>query len=180
MPNFLKSDGTVDTDALIKETRRVLTQIKQEVEMVLNSDKGQRWLNELTNTLAFNASDNKEALVTVKNQICELPEFCQQWIDLAVANNETFVFFVRTKAQEIYSSDTQKDYYLALYIRHDQLVALIRVLTKLVKELKRWLELPASKVIFDPVFVGLVDYALEKQIYLEAEAIYKARLKVTK
>jgi hypothetical protein len=175
---FLRSDGTVDTEALVTETKETLTQIKQKIELVLNSDKGQRWLNELTNILAFRTEGDKEELMTVKKQLSELPEFCQQWIDLAVANNETFIFFVRTKAQEIFSNDTKKDYYLALYIRHDQLVALIRVLTNLTVELERLVELPVSQVIKDPIFYGLVDYALEKQIYLEAEAVYKTRQKV--
>jgi hypothetical protein len=67
-----------------------------------------------------------------------------------------------------------------LAIRHDQLIALIRVLNKLIGHMNRWVLMKPDKVMDDGVFWGLSEYPVEKQIYLEAEKVHQEREKTTK
>jgi hypothetical protein len=117
----------------------------------------------------------RQQALTVIDQLVHLPQFIQTWMSTALDSAQRFEFFIMTKAHELNSGDQQKDYYWALQIRHDQLVALVRVVEMLLDKMKLWASLRPAQVLDDPVFAGLTEYNVEQQIFLEAERIYKER-----
>jgi hypothetical protein len=117
----------------------------------------------------------KTKAIAVINQLVHLPHYIQMWIDMAVDTPERFEFFVMAKAHEMHSNDQTNDYYWALQIRHDQLIALIDVLSILILQMKQWIVRPPKLLFDDSVFSGLTDIGIEDQVYLQAEKIYKDR-----
>src|SRR5690606_33816058 len=104
-----------------------------------------------------------------------LPQYIESWIARSVDSNERFEFFIAAKAEEIKSGDQSRDYFWALQIRHDQLIAVVRVSSRLIEVLQKWITQSPDEVIDDELFHGLVETNLEEQIYLEAENIHKQR-----
>lgn len=116
-----------------------------------------------------------EMVGLVIRQIIYLPNYIQMWIDTAVDTTERFDFFVLTKAHELKSGDQEHDYFWAMQIRHDQMVALVNVLDMLLKKIKVWVSDIPQNMFDDPVFLGLIAVNIEDQVYLEAEKVYKER-----
>ena len=114
----------------------------------------------------------------MENQLTSLEQMIGVWIATALDSPERLEFFVLSKAEEIKSGDQQRDYFWALQIRHDQLVALVDVLRALAAHLHRYVKMDPTSVINDATFQGLTEYGIEKQIYLEAENIHKHREKI--
>lgn len=136
--------------------------------------------DKLTQTVRERVTDaDKDKALLAVDQLRHLPQFIDTWISTALDTTERFDFFVLTKAHELNSSDQTNDYYWALQIRHDQLVALVTVVSMLLDKMKIWKSLRPVEVLDDPVFAGLTVYDVEKQIYLEAERIYQERQKIT-
>lgn len=121
----------------------------------------------------------REKVISVFAQLRQLPEYIDMWMETAVDTPERFDFFVLAKAHELKSGDQQKDYFWAIQIRHDQLVALVRVLDLLLDKMKLWVTLRPDKILEDPVFAGLTTYGVEDQVYMEAERVYTERQRMS-
>src|SRR5690606_25371296 len=117
----------------------------------------------------------KELYLEVLNEIDTLPKYIQSWIDKSVDSPERFEFFVGSKAEEISTGDEKKDYFWAMQIRHDQLIAVTRVIGRLLEIIEKWVVLDPAAIYQEEVFQGLSEYSIEKQVYLEAENIHKSR-----
>lgn len=177
MALFIDSNSVVDKEGLRLFVLNQLTIMKLKAEelCVERADFWKRLRLVITDTLL--ESEQEKALRAV-DQLIGLPYYISTWIETAVDSAERFGFFVMTKAHELKSGEQDKDYFWALQIRHDQLVALVRVLEILLDTMKLWVSLRPEKVLDDPLFSGLTEFGLEEQVFLEAEKIYNERMKI--
>lgn len=173
---FIDENSAIDKEALRQYINNELLRVFKLAEMYVNGEDYQLFWQELHNKIGvLEDKKEKEKLVGVESQLKDLPEFIYKWIESSVESVERFDFFIATKAEDIGSGDQQHDYFWALQIRHDQLVALVKVLDTLMGHMKNWVKMSAGSVLSDGVFLGLTDYSVEDQIYLEAEKIHKQR-----
>lgn len=178
---FVSSSSVVDKEALQEYVLKKLRESRDRADYLINSSHGATFWNEFhQEILNQRDSDNYQGLVNVEGQINKLSMFIDTWISNAVDTKERFEFFIMTKAQEIGSGDEQKDYFWAMQIRHDQLVGLVRVLTSFLNHLESIVQNGAIKALRDPVILGLIDYSIEDQVYLEAEKVHVEREKLSK
>lgn len=175
---FVDKNSEIDREAMRTYVLAELTQLKDQVGEIVLDDKHQPVWKQLHDFIVTHVPDQeKDKALNLENQIKNLPQYLNQWIETSVDSPERLEFFIGSKAEEIKSGDQQRDYFWALQIRHDQLVALVRVVSRLVNELNQWLQLEPKEIFQEPVFQGLLDFSIEDQIYLEAENIQKQRSK---
>ncbi len=174
---FVNASSQVDREALRTHVLGRLVELKKTADVVC-IDRISFWERV---EMAANQSlgDEKSSVVVLIHQLVRLPQYIETWIETAVDTPERFEFFVLSKAHELGSSDQQKDYFWALQIRHDQLIALVRVLDMLMDKIKLWTSLRPAQLFDDPVFAGLVECGVEDQVYLEAEKVYRERQQIT-
>lgn len=174
---FIDAASRVDKEGLRVYVLTEMQRYKEIAEKVCVTNRTY-WerLNAVAATTLYD-EDRQKALKVI-DQLLYLPQFIGTWISTALDSSERFEFFVMAKAHELNSGDQQRDYYWGMQIRHDQLVALVRVIEMLLDKMKLWLSLRPNEVLSDPVFSGLTEYDVEQQIFLEAERIYKERQKI--
>lgn len=170
---FVDKTSAIDREALRQYVFSGLKNYRDRVEAVIFAERHRDFFNTLHGLIL--ASPDKDALLRVESQIKELPDFIETWIHTAVDTSERLEFFIASKATEIKSGDQNHDYFWALQIRHDQLVGLIRVLDVLVAYLEVWVTKKPEEVLADPVFLGISDHSVEKQVYYEAEKVHAER-----
>jgi hypothetical protein len=116
------------------------------------------------NTLHYMLSDT---------EFDHISQFAKQWINEHLSDHITFEQSVRAKAWELNSGDHLSDYYTALLLRRDQLLAARDVF----REYTRFL-----RDIFsderENVMKALKGFDFDKGIYLRAEEYQKAREKL--
>lgn len=174
---FIDNNSEIDREAMRLGVLKELTQLKDRFSHLIFDEGNQSFWKTLHDCIATQLEDQleKDKALNLETQLRNLPQYVDQWIQTSVDTTERLEFFISAKAEEIKSGDQQKDYFWAMQIRHDQLVAVVRVLSKLYNELNQWINLQPSMVVDEPVFQGLLDYSIEDQIYLEAENIQKTR-----
>lgn len=175
-PLFVSKTGEILTQQLVAYTADKLTALAGEAEVLVEGERYRGFWTKLKALIAEAEVKPKEEYRRIEQQLVHLPEFIDQWRRMAVDTPERFEFFVKVKAQEIASGDENHDYYWALQIRHDQLMALVTVVQLLVHYLREWVKTDPEVLLDDAVFLGLASRSLEEQIYLEAEAIHGRRL----
>lgn len=177
MAIFIDAASRVDREGLRTYVLAEMQKYREVAETVCVTNR-QFWDRLQAVVATVLVDDERQKALKVIDQLTHLPQFIDTWIQTALDSAERFEFFVMAKAHELNSGDQQRDYYWGLQIRHDQLVALVRVIEMLLDKMKLWLSLRPKEVLSDPVFSGLTAYDVEQQIYLEAERIYRDRQKV--
>lgn len=175
---FVDAQSRVDREGLRNYVVAQLMELRQRIE-TLNTDYRTFWDKAEVIAKKQLLEKEQEKVSSVFAQLRQLPEYIGMWMETAVDTPERFDFFVLAKAHELKSGDQQKDYFWAIQIRHDQLVALVKVLDLLVDKMKLWVSLRPDKILDDPVFAGLTEYGIEDQVYMEAERVCKERQRVT-
>lgn len=175
---FIDANSRVEKEALRRYVHEELVKFKQEARVLISDPLRVKFWSGLHNKISTKTPEaDKERMQEVEKQLTGLESYIQNWIDTAVDSPERFEFFILTKAEEIRGGNQENDYFWALQIRHDQLLALVKVLEKLLEHIRRFVEMSASKTIKDPVFKGLMEFGIEDQVYLEAEKIHRKRQK---
>ena len=113
-----------------------------------------------------------------QSQLLGLCGFIDSYIKTALDSLERFELFVQVKAIELKSKDQQHDYFWALQIRHDQVVAVVEVVEKIVGLASSWSGMSVDKILKDEEYIKLTHTSIEDQVYLEAERVYKERNKI--
>jgi hypothetical protein len=127
------------------------------------------------------SQENKLKLINYRksqSQLLGLGGFIDSYIKTALDSSERFELFVQVKAVELKSKDQQHDYFWALQIRHDQVVAIVEVIEKIVRLVDSWSEMNAKDILEDEEYLKLAHTSIEDQVYLEAERVYKERNKI--
>lgn len=173
---YIDQNSDIDSEALRTHTLRQL-QIQKEIASQLFSDQHTLFWNKVHDSIvtADLSTEETKKYLSLEDQLHNLVQYIDRWIHTSVDSPERFHFFVAAKAEEIRSGNADKDYFWALQIRHDQLIAVVRVISRLHESIEEWFKRAPSEVISDPIFQGLLDYNVEDQIYLEAENTHKAR-----
>jgi hypothetical protein len=170
---FVDTMTSVDKEGLRQFVLSRLIELKRVADIVCLDHK-EVW--EHAQSVAPNILKKDERqVIDVLEQLKHLPGYITSWIETAVDSPERLDFFVLSKANELHSGDQKKDYFWALQIRHDQLVALVHVLELLLDKMNVWVWMEPSHLFDDPVFAGLTTCSIEQQVYLEAERIYHER-----
>lgn len=113
-----------------------------------------------------------------QSQLLGLCGFIDAYIKTSLDSMERFELFVQIKALELISKDQQNDYFWALQIRHDQVVAVVEVIEKIVRLTNSWSSMSVDEILQDKEYVKLSYTSVEDQVYLEAERVYKERNKI--
>ena len=174
MALFISSTSSVDKESLQQYVLSQLTKLKGRVDVVIEGDEYKQYWGEVESLVA----GNLKARGAVQ-QVKRLSEYIKIWIKTSVDSNKRFEFFILTKAQEIDSGDQKKDYYWAMQIRHDQMVALVRVITNVVSQIEVLVDRPSKELIKDPLIKGIIEHSIEDQVYLEAEKVHSEREKLS-
>jgi hypothetical protein len=178
---FIDKNSNIDKDAMRLYVMAKLMTFRDEFNVLLkNHDHSAFWESLHNKIVSLPDDSEKNSYLKVESQILRLGDFIDTWIHTAVDSPERLEFFVQVKATEIRSGDAHHDYFWALQIRHDQLVAMVKVLETLREVISKWVNMPPEKVINSGVFQGLTEYSVEDQMYLEAENIQRQREKVSK
>lgn len=175
---FVDENSSVDREALRNYINTQLSELKVHAqELITDSTKISFWNKLRDNVITLNeaSESEKEAYTLLINQICNLPKYIDKWRVTSVDTTERLEFFVASKAEEINSGDQEHDYFWALQIRHDQLISVVRVISRLLETIEKWVTQQPIYVLDDPVFQGLLEYDIEEQIFLEAKFIHEQR-----
>ena len=130
---------------------------------------------------AVSVEENKLRLDTYRksqSQLLGLCGFIDSYIKTALDSAERFEFFVQVKALELISKDQNNDYFWALQIRHDQVVAVVGVIEKIIRLVSSWSRMSVDEILSDEEYLKLAHTSIEDQVYLEAERVYKERNKI--
>jgi hypothetical protein len=166
----------IDKNGLRQQVLDELSEIRQQVHYLLTSATHRLFWERLHQTILDQTEDEaKKQYLEVEKQLLELEAYVSKWIESSVESVERFEFFILAKAQEVGSGDQDKDYYWALTIRRDQLLGLISVLKTLIRHLATLVEMEGREVLEDPVIVGMTEYPIDTQVFLEAEKAHKLR-----
>lgn len=174
---FYSEENDIDKEALRVFVSQQLLKLRDQYIELLEDEQYQQFWDQLHDLIATTKDDQKEKREQLYQSFRVLPKYIQDWINKSVANQEMFEFFITSKAEEIKSGNQDHDYFWAIQIRHDQLVAVIHVLARLYQEMSHWVKLKPRSVLDHPVFLGLLDYSIDEQVYLEAEQLHKNRQK---
>lgn len=172
---FVDSDGNVQVSQLRESIFSELTRLETRFEYLLETNKSKKTLHDLHVSILEFTTEDKTRYLRGYSQIVGITVFIHTWIQTSVETKERMSFFVESKASELKTGDAQKDYYWALCIRHDQLIALTSVVSALERHLTRWIDMTIEAILEDDTFLGLCDISLEEQIYLEAEKVRERR-----
>lgn len=177
---FIDENSKIDKEALRQHVLKELNRLVGVLEKLIHGPENKKFWDGLHAYLATEyEGKDKDRCLGVERQIKGLISFIEGWVKTSVDSTERFEFFIQTKASEIRSGDEPKDYFWALQIRHDQLVALVKVLTDLTDVIKKWVQMKPAKVVADEEYAKLKEYEVEDRIFFEAEKINKNRKKMT-
>jgi hypothetical protein len=175
-PSFIQNYHSIDREAMRLYILQTLTELRSKAETVIFAPEHQPFWDSLHNAIGATQNEpQQQKLRRVEEQLRGIIHFIDEWKHTAVDTSERLDLFVRIKAAELLTGDQDKDYYWAMRIRHDQLVALCRVLTLLLDQIASWVTQAPLAVLEDAVFLGLTQYSLEQQVYLEAQQVHKER-----
>ena len=166
-----------DNNQLKKEDLRIfildqfnhyLTQLHDPLHLIQNH---QLW-TKLSDQAAIAQNDDHlkacQAITTLDKQV-------QYWIKEGVETPQRFEFFILSKAAQLNSGDQNRDYYHAMLIRHDQLLAVNHVLGQAIKHITNCLKLPQQEIRNSDDFRFFYLRTIEERIFKTAQLIYKTR-----
>lgn len=143
-------------------------------QIILLANKPEFWTK--IKDLAHLSKDEK--LILAITTIVAIPKQLKILYRSSVQDKNSFDTFIITKAAEISSGDRSKDYFLAMKIRNDQLLASIYVYSEAYNHLTFCLELNAQDVLKHPSFIYFGEKNFDVRIYEVAQQFYQARLKL--
>jgi len=109
-------------------------------------------------------------------EIKSLPNYVSHWITDLVDSQERFEFTIMTKATEINSSDPEYNYFYALLVRHDQLLAAVFVFRQDLVNLTHLTKLDLDPSIIDsPAFNYFTTHNFQDRVYFMAQEIFAQR-----
>ena len=166
-----------DGNKLQKEELRtyvldILQTIREELDYYLHQPSLSSLWEHVSNFCSY--THNKECQQGAQ-RILKLIEGIDFWIREGVSSPERFEFFVLSKATELSTGDTDKDYYHALMIRHDQLLAVTLVFKQALEELKECTKLEANQMMYSPHFQFFMESDIDSRIFTLAEQFFQIR-----
>ncbi|MGI5828412.1 MAG: hypothetical protein ACOX6V_05325 [Patescibacteria group bacterium] len=154
-----------------------LTTIRKEFDYYLHTPNMSDLWNQVGNLSSFTTNRTyQDACRRVLNLTNEI-DF---WIKECVSSEQHLEFFILSKASELNSGDKDRDYYNALLIRHDQLLAVTEVFKTALDNLKACSKLPSNCIIHSKEFEYFIEKDLKTRIFELAEEFYVTRKELGK
>lgn len=174
---FLDNQQKIQKEGLREYSLKKLTMHLNWVSFwVQGSENVSRW-----NSLAdyISSHDREPEYETWKkglDQIMIIPKTIKGWINDHVDSVERLEFSISSKAAELASGDDLHDYYMALTIRHDQLLACVEVLGDAVVKLGEIIKMNDNQAILESEAFGFfASKEMETYIYELAQSICSER-----
>mgnify|MGYP001213456277 CR=1 FL=1 len=114
------------------------------------------------------------------DQIMGLPATIRGWNSDHCESIERLEFSIASKAAELATGDDNQDYYTALTIRHDQLLACTQVMDTAIENLGQLVKLDnMEEMIQSEPFGWFMNKDIDTYIYESAREVYELRNKLT-
>lgn len=178
---FIDAKSNVDKEALRQHVLTELESYLVRAEAVIHGEQEQHYWHAVHNLIGLiNNSQERGKWLKAELQLVNLDQFIKGWLSTAVESSERFEFFILSKAEEIASGDQQHDYFWALQIRHDQLVALVDVTDQWLIKMEKMVKKAPKSALTSSGLKPLIQRPIEEEIYLKAEEINQERKKLAK
>jgi len=173
MINLFTKNNKLNAEDLRLYTKKQFTHIYTQFEEIIHSPQKQTYWQKLRDFGITKQIKNTEEAF---RNIFSLLDQIDLWYQKSVRDKPTFEFFIRSKAAELNSGDQIKDYYHALMIRHDQLLAVVFYFSQALFYLRQSLEKTPKHFFDSQSFKYFATCSSENQIYLVAELFYQVRI----
>ena len=172
---FFNADKQLDSEALRCFALETLQKLAKRSEQCISSAQcSQQWRQVDDRAVV----GNHKHWTAGYNQVQELGTAIAFWIKEAVESEQRWNFFVLEKATEISSGDRDRDYYHALMIRHDQILAACLVLEQAVMAVEQSCQLSVDALLQSEAMRFLARDEIETTIFAKAETFLKQRLQL--
>ena len=171
---FIK-DKVVDKAGICTYTLERLQTLHRQIDFLANNPATSQHWNELRDFAVIQLSIADGHAVAIFDQILSLHEIIEAWITDHVDSPERFEFSVLSKAAEISSGNDDADYFNALIIRHDQLLAAVTVFETAVKYWQELLKMQPNEAIHSKQLTFFEENSIEGWIYACAQKMYALR-----
>ncbi|NMC36183.1 hypothetical protein GYA49_04005 [Candidatus Beckwithbacteria bacterium] len=151
---------------------RVLQSSRQQLEHYIYTPIHEPFWNQVHDSAIASSNDSWKTSIT---EIKSLGKQIDFWINEAVSSPQRMEFFILQKATELSSGNQNKDYFLALMIRNDQLLAVVTVFQEAVEHIKNCLSFDVQTIFDSPDFNFFAQKSIEKRIFEMAEAYFQTR-----
>jgi len=126
--------------------------------------------------LAYLSKDT-QAISSI-NQIFLISKSIKEIISQYLKDSYTLELSIKLKAAEISSGDAKKDYYLAMKIRNDQLLAYLYVFSESLNMLDNCLLYQPQEILKHPSFLFFGIKSIDERVYEIAQKLYETRIKL--
>jgi hypothetical protein len=109
------------------------------------------------------------------NRIRSMHTLVDYWLRESVSTPQSLEFFILSKAVEISSGNKEQDYYDAMMIRNDQLLAVVEVFTQALAHIQVCSTLSPEQILISPDFIYFADKEVDTRIFETAVLFYDAR-----
>jgi len=172
--NFFNGNVLNKEDLRLYASQQLQTLQQQIQQLILTNENNLFW-TKIKDLAALSGNiQNQKAI----EQILALPNSINLFIKDNVSSAQSFEFYIKSKAAEIGSNDPIKDYYLAMKIRNDQILAYIYVFSQSVNNINTCLLFKPHEILTQPSFLYFGINDIENYIYETAQKLYEARIKL--
>jgi len=142
--------------------------------LIYSNDKTEFW--QKVHDLAYLSKDT-QAISSI-NQIFLISKSIKEIISQYLKDSYTLELSIKLKAAEISSGDAKKDYYLAMKIRNDQLLAYLYVFSESLNMLDNCLLYQPQEILKHPSFLFFGIKSIDDRVYEIAQKLYETRIKL--
>ena len=170
-------DKKIDKLALRKYVYDELQRMYAWTEYLLhNPEYRDKWRTIGDYVESHDGRPEQEAWRLAVGEITTLDQQIKGWIDDHVDSDERMEFSIASKAAEISSGNEMFDYYHALMVRHDQLLACVEVFCEAAEKLAAITKLPdVGAVVESESFKFFTEKTIAQHIYEMAKIMFKLR-----
>lgn len=112
------------------------------------------------------------------DQINQIPKSLSHLMLTTTQDSQTFEIYILLKAAEISSGDPKKDYYVAMKIRNDQILASVYIYSQACNHISNCLNYLPHDLLKHTSFLYFGEKSLDDRIYEVAQKFYEDRVKL--
>lgn len=171
------SDKKIDRPALRQYVYDELNRMLAWTDYLLNNPEYQsRWRLISDYVESHDGRPEQKAWQLAVGEIITLSDQIRGWINDHVDSDERMEFSIASKAAEISSGNEVYDYFHALMVRHDQLLACVEVFKEATENLAKITKLAdVGEIIESEYFKFFTTKTISQHIYEFAKIMYKMR-----
>ncbi len=173
---FVTDRQTIDKEKLRQYVFQSLSDCHTEADYLINNPENKNHLHQINDLLAQHQQPEIRQLgLTAMERINQLHKEVESWINDNVDSPERFEFSIQAKATEISSGNQDYDYWAALTIRHDQLLAAVVIFEEALAKLSSLIHTEPAEAVNSPDLKYFAEHTSPERIFKAAEEIYQLR-----